>query len=109
MRMGSAGAATSFASTVANGASGNCMDVPNGAGTNGLQLIQWSCNSGSNQVFTFSPVTGATDTYTIATVTNGSCVDVTGRSTSDNAAVIQWTCNGQTNQQFRLQAAGAGA
>lgn len=31
-----------------NQAAGVCMDVPNGAATNGLQLVQWSCNSGTN-------------------------------------------------------------
>jgi hypothetical protein len=90
-------APVTFASTVSNG---NCMDVPNSATTNALQLVQFSCNGGANQTFTFTPVSG--DVYTIGTLTSGSCVDITGRSTADNAAVIQYTCNGQTNQQFHV-------
>jgi GH43 family beta-xylosidase len=93
-------AATAFSSTVVN--QGNCVDVPNGAGTSGLQLIQWSCNSGANQSFTFTPVSGSGDTYTIGTVTPGSCVDIYGASTADNAAVIQYGCHSGANQQFRL-------
>ena len=93
-------AATAFSSTMVN--QGNCVDVPNGAGTSGLQLVQWSCNSGTNQSFTFTPVSGSGDTYTVGTVTPGSCVDIYGASTADNAAVIQYGCHSGTNQQFRL-------
>lgn len=89
-------AATAFASTVTNGGGGGCLDVPNGAATNGLQLVQLSCDGAANQSFTFTPVSGTTETFTIGTLTSGSCVDVSGRSTADNAQVIQWTCNGQT-------------
>ncbi len=101
-------AATTFASTVTNGGGGGCMTVPGGAATAGLQLVQLSCNSSTSQSFTFTPVTGTTDTYTIGTVTAGGCVDVSGVSVADNAQVIQWTCNGQTNQQFTINPAGAG-
>jgi hypothetical protein len=103
-----AAAATTFASTATNGGGGGCLDVPNGAATNGLQLIDLSCNGGANQSFTFTPVSGTTETFTIGTLTSGSCVDVSGRSTADNAQVIQWTCNGQTNQEFTLTPAGGG-
>jgi hypothetical protein len=101
-------APVTFTSTAVNQAGGVCLTVPNGAATNGLQLVQSTCNSGSSQNFTFTPVSGSANTYTIGTLTAGSCVDITGRSTADNAAVIQWTCNGQTNQQFRLQAVTVG-
>ncbi|WP_169789855.1 RICIN domain-containing protein, partial [Actinoplanes subtropicus] len=90
-------AATTFTSTVSNG---KCMDVPGGAATRALQLVQNSCGGAAEQSFTFTPVSG--DIYTISTLTAGSCVDISGKSTADNAAVIQYPCNGQTNQQFHL-------
>ena len=101
---GTAAAATAFTSIVVNQGNGNCADVPGGAATNGLQLIQWSCNAQTNQSFAFTPVAGTTDTYTIGTVTPGGCMDISGGGTADNAQVIQWTCHGGTNQRFRLPA-----
>jgi hypothetical protein len=96
-----AAAATAFTSTVVNQANNNCVGVPNGAGTSGLQLVQQSCTSGASQTFTFTPVSDTT--YTVGTVTSGSCLDIYGASGSDNAAVIQYGCHSATNQQFRLQ------
>jgi hypothetical protein len=78
------------------------MDDPNSQTATGVQSIQFTCNSGTNQNWLFTPVSGTTNTYTVTSVA-GLCADVSGRSTADNAQVIQWTCNGQTNQQFQLQ------
>jgi Ricin-type beta-trefoil lectin domain len=91
-----------FTTTNVNQGSGLCMDDPNSQTAAGVQLIQYTCNSGSNQNWTATPVSGTTNTYTITSF-SGLCVDISGRSTADNAQVIQWTCNGQTNQQFQLQ------
>ncbi|NUR71488.1 MAG: family 43 glycosylhydrolase [Hamadaea sp.] len=101
-------APVTFSSTLVNQNSHTCADLPNGSTANGTQLILWSCWGGTNQNFTFTPVTGTTDQYAIHTATNGSCVDVNGASTADNAAVIQWTCHTANNQRFRLQAVSGG-
>jgi len=90
-----------FTSTSVNVGSSLCADDPNSSTTAGTQLIQFTCNAGSNQNWTFTPVSGTTSTYTITSFA-GLCTDISGRSTADNAQVIQWTCNGQTNQQFNL-------
>jgi hypothetical protein len=100
---GNALAASAFSTALVNQGNGNCADVPNGASTSALQLIQWTCNSGTNQSFAFAPVAGSSDTYSIATVASGSCVDIFGASSADNAAVIQYACHSGMNQQFRLQ------
>ncbi|GAB3831307.1 family 43 glycosylhydrolase [Dactylosporangium cerinum] len=97
-------APVTFTSTVVNRSSSQCANVPGGAPTNVLQLVQATCNGATSQNFTFVPVANTTGTYTVNTLTSGSCIDVTGRSTADNATIIQYTCNGQTNQQFRLSA-----
>ncbi len=110
LRAGTAQAAVAFTSTLVNSASGRCADVPNGANTSALQLIQWTCNAGNNQNFTFNTVSGQTGVYTIGTVTAGSCLDINGASTADNATVIQYACHSGTNQQFRTQlVSGSGA
>jgi Ricin-type beta-trefoil lectin domain len=101
---GALAAPVTFASTVVSQGGAVCVDVPGGASTSALQLVQLTCNGASYQSFTFTPVAGVANTYTIGTLTAGSCVDITGASTADNAAVIQYACHGATNQQFRLQA-----
>lgn len=97
-----AAAIVTFSSTAVNQNGGNCLDLPNSSTTNGIQLLQYSCNSGANQRFTFTPVAASSDLYTIGTLTAGKCVDVNGASTADNATIIQWTCHSGTNQQWRL-------
>ncbi len=96
-----AAASTTFTSTVVNQASSDCLDDPNSSTTTGTQLIQYSCNGGSNQSWTFTPVSGTTASYRISSFAS-LCIDISGRSTADNAQVIQYTCNSQTNQQFTL-------
>jgi len=103
---GSASAAVTFTSTLVNQANGNCATVPGGAGTSALQLTQTTCDSSASQSFTFTPASGASDTYAVGTLTSGSCLDISGASSSDNAAVIQYACHSGANQQFRLQAVG---
>ncbi|HEX6684077.1 MAG TPA: RICIN domain-containing protein [Candidatus Limnocylindrales bacterium] len=93
-----------FTSTAINQAGGNCLDLPNGASTNGLQLRLLGCNGAAPQNFTFVPVSGTADQYNIRTMHSSSCIDVNGASTADNAAIIQWSCHANNNQRFRLQA-----
>lgn len=95
-------AIVAFSSTAVNQNGGNCVDLPNSSANNGVQLVQYGCNGGSNQNFSFTPVPGSADLYTMNTMTAGKCVDVYGASTADNATIIQWTCHGGTNQQWRL-------
>jgi GH43 family beta-xylosidase len=99
-------AAVAFSSTMVNQGNNNCANVPGGAGTSALQLVQSTCSSATSQSFSFSPVAGTSDVYTIGTVTAGSCVDISGASTSDNATVIQYACHSGNNQRFRLQSLG---
>jgi hypothetical protein len=96
-----AAASVTFTSTAVDQGASACMDDPNSSTALATQLIQWSCNAGTNQNWTFTPLSSSSATYTI-TGGNGLCVDVSGRSTADNAQVIQYTCNGQTNQEFTL-------
>lgn len=96
-----ASAAVTFSSTGVNQNGGNCLDLPGGSTTNATQLRAFTCSSGANQNFGYTPVAGTSDTYTITTQ-SGQCVDVFGASTADNATIIQWPCHNGTNQQWRL-------
>src|SRR5262245_46551074 len=69
-------AITTFTSTAVAQHSARCMDVFGAQTGNDVNLIQWNCHAGANQSFTFTPVTGTTDTYNINTFTAGKCVEV---------------------------------
>src|SRR5258707_819251 len=80
-----AAAPVTFSSTVAGTAvATNCMDVPGGASTAALQLVQNTCSGATSQKYTFTPVSGVANTYTVGTLTAGSCLDISGQSTADN-------------------------
>jgi hypothetical protein len=81
-----------------NAASGRCLDDPNGSTTNGVQLIIWSCNGGTNQAFTQSG-----NTLQIL----GKCVDAYGAGTANGTRIILWTCNGAANQQWTFRTDGS--
>ncbi len=100
-----ANAATAFVSTIVNQANSNCADVPNGAGTSGLQLAQWSCNSGTNQSFTFTPVSG--NTFTLVSVNSGKCIAPSGDGSASNTALVQLPCNSAASRSWRLPGFGS--
>lgn len=95
-------APVTFTSTAVARNSNLCMDVFGAQTGDNVNLIQWNCHGGTNQSFTFTPVSGTADVYTIGTFSAGKCAAVTGGSTADNAAVVQLACNGATSQRFRL-------
>lgn len=95
-------AAVTFTSTAVVQNGGRCLDVFGAQTGDNVNLIQWNCHGGTNQSFTFTPVTGTTDTYTVNTFAAGKCADIAGSSTADNANAIQFACNGGNSQRFRL-------
>ncbi|MFE4617785.1 RICIN domain-containing protein [Streptomyces sp. NPDC056501] len=82
-----------------NQGSGMCLDVPGGTGVWGTQLIQWPCNGGDNQKFTFYYIDNIPVLRNKAT---GLCVDVPGGSGANGTAVVQWGCNAGDNQRWFL-------
>ncbi|WP_232837246.1 RICIN domain-containing protein, partial [Lentzea terrae] len=81
-------------------ATGKVLDVNGSSTTAGLQLQQWTANSGTNQQWFLRPAAGGF--FTIVNVGNGLAADVYGASTSDGAQVVQWTANGGANQQWQF-------
>jgi hypothetical protein len=81
------------------GQSGRCLDVPNGATTNGTPTQLYDCSSGSGQRWT--------DTASKQLQVYGNkCLDANGKGTTNGTAVIIWDCNGQANQQWNLNTNG---
>ena len=69
--------------------SGLCVDVPRGSHSDGKELVQWSCNGGHNQSFTFVPTNGA---YQIRARHSHKCLAVQAASTAQGAKVTQRSC-----------------
>jgi hypothetical protein len=72
------------------------------------QFQQYACNGGTNQGFTFVPVSAGSSTYYIHPMTPDYCLDVAGASTSSGAAIDQYPCNYNSNEQFTLTSVAAG-
>ncbi|NUT91108.1 MAG: RICIN domain-containing protein, partial [Saccharothrix sp.] len=81
-------------------ASGKMLDVNASSTTVGLQLQQWSANSGTNQQWYLRPT--GDGYYTIVSQSSGLLADVYAAATTDGAQVVQWTANSGLNQQWQL-------
>ncbi|MBC7386234.1 MAG: RICIN domain-containing protein [Cryobacterium sp.] len=82
--------------------SGKCADVYGDSRANGGNMVQWSCNSQSNQLFTFLPA--GNGLYQIKVKSSGKCLDVWNASASTGAVVNQYDCSGPShlNQLFSI-------
>jgi hypothetical protein len=81
--------------TVADAASGTCLDVTRAATAPGTPLEIWSCNGGANQKWARGATTGL-----IKGAQSGRCVDVPALSQDNGAQPALWDCNGGANQQW---------
>ncbi|KAJ6551851.1 hypothetical protein B0H19DRAFT_1159199 [Mycena capillaripes] len=70
-----------------------CLDVTNGAATNGNKMQIWTCSGGPNQKWT---VSGSTIQWS----GQSSCLDLTDGSVANGNLVQIWTCTGGPNQQW---------
>lgn len=83
-----------------------CVDVPSGSTTAGLQIQQWTDNGNTAQKWTFTSL--GNGYYKIKSVASGLCLDNAGASTNAANIMIQWTDNGHIAQQWRVQDMGNG-
>ena len=100
------GFSTGFGATLVNQGKSLCADENDWTTVAAAQLQQYTCNGGTNQQFTFVPVSSGSSTYYIHPMTPDYCLDVSGASTASGAAIDQWPCNYAGNQQFTLTAVG---
>ncbi len=89
-------------STITAQNSQKCLDISGYSTKPGLSVEQWSCNGGSNQSFSFVPVTGGH--YQLQPQHDKLCLDIA----SNGVQVIQNTCSSSTTQQWSLLQAGVG-
>ncbi|WP_194904326.1 beta-galactosidase [Catenulispora rubra] len=95
--------APSTAYVITNRRSGKVLDDPSGSTTQGTQLIQWTANGGSNQVW--RAISAGAGISNLVNAQSGLLVDVQGRASADGTPIIQWPSNGGVNQQWRIVAA----
>ena len=100
------GFSAGFSSTMANVGTGQCMDENDWTTQSAAQLQQWTCNSGTNQAFSFVPIASGSSTYLIQPMTPDYCTDVNADSTASGAAIIQYPCNYASNEEFTLTSVG---
>ena len=81
---------------------GKCLDVPNLSTTAGTQLDIWSCNGGSNQIWTDT----SSGQLTVYSGSSQMCMDAYGNQTTPGTKVEIWTCDGGSNQQWNINANG---
>jgi hypothetical protein len=95
--------ASGFQTVAAAQHSQQCLDNTNLSDADGNPQQQFPCEGGDQQLWNFTPVSGAAGTYTVVNQQSGKCLDVSGASTADGAAVAQNTCSAATSQQFTLR------
>ncbi len=81
---------------------GKCLDVPGGSTTAGTQVDIWSCNGGSNQLWTHT----SAGQLTVYSGSSQRCLDAYNSQTTPGTKVEIWTCNGQSNQQWNINSNG---
>jgi hypothetical protein len=101
-----------------NAASGKCLTVQNGSASNNATVLQYSCNNGANERWTYLPVPFSSvppppnmtevsfyliniggksyfsdKQFKIKNVNSGRCLTVKNASTDDGATLLQYDCN----------------
>ncbi|MER6366547.1 ricin-type beta-trefoil lectin domain protein [Kitasatospora sp. NPDC001527] len=79
-------------------ATGQCLEVPNGAANNGTNLQAAPCTGGANQQWTRD------DQQRFQIL--GKCLDNPWGVTTDNTRIVLWDCNAGTNQKWEVLADG---
>ncbi|MFF4733249.1 RICIN domain-containing protein [Streptomyces mirabilis] len=82
---------------------GLCLDVPSKSTAENRQLIQWTCNGGTNQQFFFDLVGSYTGSvYMLVAVHSGLNLGVLNSATTTGAAVVQLTGTGAASQKWTV-------
>jgi endo-1,4-beta-xylanase len=98
---GGGGGGSSGAEVHAVGA-GKCLDVPGLSTTAGTQLDIWSCNGGTNQIWTHT----SANQLSVYSGSSQMCLDAYNNQTAPGTKVVIWACNGGANQQWNVNSNG---
>ena len=86
---------------VVNRGSGLCLDAQ-GRAANGTPIIQWPCNSISNENWDFGNSSGSVFTLrSRVSGTTSTCLDVPGAQATVGLALQLWSCNGTVAQSWQ--------
>lgn len=83
-----------------NKQSGLCMDVDRANAADGSNVLQWTCNGGQNQQWSYDATTGLVRSM----LDPHYCLDNSG-SYDSGANIMLWTCNGNSNQRYTFDTA----
>ncbi|WP_433200966.1 RICIN domain-containing protein [Dactylosporangium sp. CS-047395] len=72
---------------------GKCLTVLNARDNDNQPIIQYDCNLGLNELWSFP-----SGTHTIKNVKSKKCLTVKNNGTANGALLLQFTCNGGNNQ-----------
>ncbi|MCW3814752.1 RICIN domain-containing protein [Micromonospora sp. DR5-3] len=86
--------------TLANAASGKCLDVYGQSADDGVNVVQWSCNGQANQQWRLAPA-GAGVVLLVA-VHSGKCAQVRGAGNEPGSQLEQAPCTGAPEQQWAI-------
>jgi Ricin-type beta-trefoil lectin domain len=95
-----------FSGGIVSRLSGKCLDVEGRSTRNAANIQQWSCSSGSNQMWDVIDL--GRGQFSIISHGSNKALTVSGRS-GDGANVEQNRWNGGDNQRWRVERAGSGA
>lgn len=85
---------------------GQCVDVPDGTTTAGVQIQQWTDNNNIAQKWNF--ISLGNGYYKIRSAASNLCLDNAGGSLNAGNILIQWTDNNNIAQHWRVQDMGNG-
>jgi pectinesterase len=92
--------------TLANGASGKCLEVPGTSTANGTLLTQAACTAGATRQQWTLTASGAN--YSFTNVGSGKCIDLPSGSTVSGTQFQQYSCGTPNNNRlFSLTASAA--
>jgi putative hemolysin len=93
-------ATTPTAYTIVNRNSGKCLDVNGGSTADGANILQWTCNGGTNQKWRIAD--RADDTSRLVNVATGKVADVAECASADGTDIRQWSWLNNNCQKFRM-------
>jgi hypothetical protein len=83
-----------------------CLDVPDGSTTPGVQIQQWTDNGVTSEKWNFTSLNNGY--YKITSLASGLCLDNAGGLLTAGNILIQWTDNNNIAQHWRVQDMGNG-
>lgn len=86
---------------IPSGTTARCADVNGRSTASGADIIQWTCNGQTNQLFRFNHL--GSGIYEIRAVHSNLCMGVLGNSSASGADVVQLTCNAGSGQRWLVR------